>query len=122
MRFVPLLLVADMRRAVKFYTEVLDFHVADYDSDLSSSVIDLLRDGAKMQLCEFDGTARIAVTVEVEEVDDLFRSYIERGLDPSGKPNSPVHQSPIDQSWGYREFYVTDLDGNTLRFRKVSQS
>jgi len=121
MKFVPLLKCADIRRAVQFYTEVLDFTVAEYDADLSSPVIDLLRDGAKMQLCEFDGTAGLAVTADVEEVDDLFRSYIERGLDTSMKPNSPVHQGPIDQSWGFREFYVTDPDGNTLRFRQVSE-
>ncbi|WP_432327650.1 hypothetical protein ACRQ5D_30765 [Mucilaginibacter sp. P25] len=29
---------------------------------------------------------------------------------------SPVHQGPTDQTWGTREFYVTDTDGNTLRF------
>jgi hypothetical protein len=57
MRFVPLLSIADMRCAVKFYTEILDFEVAEYDKGLDSPVIDLLRDGAKMQLCEFDGTA-----------------------------------------------------------------
>jgi hypothetical protein len=27
-----------------------------------------------------------------------------------------VHEGPIDQTWGTREFYVEDLDGNTLRF------
>jgi catechol 2,3-dioxygenase-like lactoylglutathione lyase family enzyme len=119
MKFVPLLRCTDMARAVKFYTEVLDFDMAPYDT-LGSPVIDLLRHGAKMQLCEFDGTPGIAITVEVHEVDDLFRSYIERGLDTSAKLNSPVHQAPIDQTWGFREFYVTDPDGNTLRFRKVS--
>ena len=25
-------------------------------------------------------------------------------------------EGPIDQIWGTREFYVNDLDGNTLRF------
>ena len=25
-------------------------------------------------------------------------------------------REPIDQSWGTREFYVDDPDGNTLRF------
>jgi hypothetical protein len=60
-----------MERSVNFYTEVLDFEMAAYDS-LDSPVIDLFRDEAKMQLCEFDGTPGIAVTVEVNEVDDLF--------------------------------------------------
>jgi len=27
-----------------------------------------------------------------------------------------VHLGPVDQTWGTREFYVTDLEGNTLRF------
>src|SRR5438477_12190220 len=27
-----------------------------------------------------------------------------------------VHEGPIDQSWGTREFYVDDPDSNTLRF------
>lgn len=109
-----------MARSLKFYTETLDFEIAPWDADLTSPVIDLLRDGAKMQLCEFDGTAGLAVNVEVDEVDRLFDSYLARGLDTSSKPNSPVHQGPIDQTWGTREFYVTDPDGNTLRFRQFS--
>jgi hypothetical protein len=27
-----------------------------------------------------------------------------------------VHAAPVDQTWGTREFYVSDPDGNTLRF------
>ena len=120
MKFVPLLRVNEMPRALKFYTGVLDFEIAPYD-EIDSPVIDLLRGGAKMQLCEFDGTPGLAVTVEVDEVDGLFRRYIQRGLDTPAQRNSPVHQGPIDQTWGFREFYVTDPDGNTLRFRAVSQ-
>jgi hypothetical protein len=32
------------------------------------------------------------------------------------RPESPVHNSPVDQTWGAREFYVNDPAGNTLRF------
>jgi hypothetical protein len=52
----------------------------------------------------------------VNDVDALFQKYLSRGLDRSTKTDSPVHQSPVDQTWGSREFYVTDPDGNTLRF------
>jgi hypothetical protein len=33
-------------------------------------------------------------------------------------PEAPqlVHEGPVDQTWGTREFYVDDPDGNTLRF------
>jgi hypothetical protein len=54
--------------------------------------------------------------VYVDDVDALFAKFKHRGLDTSHKPNSPVHQGPVDQTWGRREFYVTDADGNTLRF------
>jgi hypothetical protein len=27
-----------------------------------------------------------------------------------------VHEGPLDQTWGTREFYVDDPDGNTIRF------
>ena len=117
-QLVPILSVTDLGRSIGFYTVILDFAVAPYDADLSSPVIDLVREGAKIQLTLLGENPRgIAVNVEVDEVDNLFRSFIDRGLDTSAKPNSPVHQGPLDQSWGTREFYVTDPDGNTLRFR-----
>jgi hypothetical protein len=58
------------------------------------------------------------VNVRVDKVDELFQKYIKRGLDTSKKEESPVHQGPLNQSWGMREFYVTDPSGNTLRFGK----
>jgi len=27
-----------------------------------------------------------------------------------------VHQGPVDQTWGAREFYADDPSGNTVRF------
>jgi hypothetical protein len=30
-----------------------------------------------------------------------------------------VHEGPLDQSWGTREFYVDDPDGNTIRFTQL---
>ncbi|WP_394354236.1 VOC family protein [Pedobacter ghigonis] len=50
----------------------------------------------------------------VRDVDFLFAKFVSRGLE--GKSGSPVHQGPVDQTWGRREFYVTDPDGNTLRY------
>jgi hypothetical protein len=48
----------------------------------------------------------------------LFRKFQQRGLRTPGNPEKPeaVHEGPIDQTWGTREFYVDDPDGNTLRF------
>lgn len=63
-----------------------------------------------------DGVFGTAVVVTVRDIDALFETFRARGLDPSHKPDSPVHQGPLDQTWGTREFYADDPDGNTLRF------
>jgi uncharacterized glyoxalase superfamily protein PhnB len=83
-------------------------------------VIDLVKEDQELQLTIFEGDYLFGsvVNVKVDEVDNLFKKYLERGLDVSNKKESPVHQGPTDQTWGMREFYITDKDGNTLRFRK----
>src|SRR6478609_661550 len=98
MQFVPILYVADIHRALAFYTDVLDFTIAPYDRNLTSPVIDLLRDGAKLQLTTLrENPTGIAVNVDVPGLDELFTKYLSRGLDPSIKAGSPVHQGPLDQ-------------------------
>ena len=114
MRVIPIIRCKDMRRTVAFYTKVLTF---ECDDPPSSPVVDLLFDGkVVLQISTFDGPFKNAINVRVDEVDALFDTFLARGLDPSQKPDSPVHQGPLDQTWGMREFYVTDPDGNTLRF------
>jgi hypothetical protein len=42
--------------------------------------------------------------------------YVERGPRYQGNEDSPVHRGPVNQTWGIRELYVTDAEGNTLYF------
>lgn len=116
MKLVPLLKVKDISQAVAFYTTVLDFELKYPGAPLNRFCVDLIRGSAEMFLTEIDGVPGIPVCVLVDDVDTLFEKYIARGLITPRKENSPVHESPIDQTWGMREFYVTDADGNTLRF------
>ena len=51
-----------------------------------------------------------------DDLDALFRKYQSRGFSVPVRPESPVHSGPTDQTWGTRELYVDDPDGNTLRF------
>jgi uncharacterized glyoxalase superfamily protein PhnB len=67
-------------------------------------------------LTEIDGVPGVSVYIYVDDVDALFEKLIARGLITPHRENSPVHESPINQTWGAREFYVTDANGNTLRF------
>jgi catechol 2,3-dioxygenase-like lactoylglutathione lyase family enzyme len=106
-----------MKRSIAFYTGILDFELFPADSPEDVVVILTNEDVALMLTClEGDQKAGIAANVLVDDIDVLFKKYIARGLDTSLKKESPVHQEPINQTWGRREFYVTDPDGNTLRF------
>ena len=117
MKMVPIFRCTDMRKAIAFYTSVLDFRLYDGDSE-NDVVVTLVNADAALTLTTLEGDQKIgiAANVLVTGIDDLFKKYKSRGLDTSTRQHSPVHQSPIDQSWGSREFYVTDDDGNTLRF------
>ena len=86
MAIIPTVRCRSMRKSLAFYTGVLDFERVDGDAS--------------------------------GNVAELFRRFRERGLQTPGNPEAPehVHEGPIDQSWGTREFYVDDPDGNTLRF------
>jgi len=88
------------------------------DDTPDSPVVDLGHEETELQLTRVESEKLFGsiVNILVADVDGLFAKYISRGLETSGHPNSPVHKGPIDQTWGRREFYVTDSDGNTLRF------
>lgn len=108
-----------MARTLGFYTEILGFKLKYADETANDSVVTIKNGDAEIQLCTFEGGSGVPVNICVETgIDALFELYKSRGLDTLNKIGSPVHQGPIDQSWGAREFYVTDYDGNTLRFRQ----
>ena len=54
--------------------------------------------------------------VFVDDVDERYATFRARGLDTTLRPESPIHTAPVDQTWGLREFAVTDPDGNGLCF------
>jgi catechol 2,3-dioxygenase-like lactoylglutathione lyase family enzyme len=124
-RAVPVFYSSDLTRSLAFYTGVLDFELrypAYRELALSNGVVDIGCEGAILQLSMHMGRHPTPSSVNVEvdqpkEVDALFARYTARGLDPSHRTDSPVHLAPLDQTWGTREFYVDDPDGNTLCFR-----
>jgi uncharacterized glyoxalase superfamily protein PhnB len=117
MQFIPLFKVRDMREAIRHYTEVLDFRMTWPEDTADSPVVDLGHEQMELQLTthESDRLFGSVVNVFVADVDSLFAKYQSRGLE-TNKPGSPVEQGPVDQTWGRREFYVKDADGNMLRF------
>ena len=123
MKMIPIFRCRSMKETVSFYTNILDFEMNEPGASPDDWVVLLSNGGAELLLTSLEGDQKIgiATNVLVGNIDELFQKYLSRGLNTSNKEGSPVHQGPIDQSWGNREFYVTDPDGNTLRFFKPIQ-
>jgi catechol 2,3-dioxygenase-like lactoylglutathione lyase family enzyme len=121
MAIIPTIRCRSMRPSLAFYTGVLDFERVDGDDEMDDPSFSVLsRDGHQLFLSSHrgDGAFGQAIVITTDNVDALFRKFRERGLRTPGNPDAPahVHEGPIDQTWGTREFYVDDPDGNTLRF------
>jgi len=125
MTIIATLRCRNMQRSLAFYTGILDFERVDGDDTMDDPSFSVLaRDGAHLFLSSHggDGVFGAVVAVMVDDVDEVCRKYRGRGLRTPGNPDAPqhVHEGPIDQTWGTREFYVDDPDENTLRFTQVS--
>jgi catechol 2,3-dioxygenase-like lactoylglutathione lyase family enzyme len=120
MKTIPILRCHNMKESIDFYTHVLDFQLQDPNASPDEYVI-LINGHAELILTSLEGDQRsgINVYIRVDEIDNLFKKYVSRGLKIPNRPESPVHNGPLDQTWGMREFYVDDPSGNTLRFGKV---
>jgi catechol 2,3-dioxygenase-like lactoylglutathione lyase family enzyme len=121
MKIVPVIKSSDLERSAHFYTKVLDFQLKrpeNLDLEMANGVLDLIRDGAELQLSRHagDGVFGSVNRVFVDDVDERYHTFRSRGLDTTLRPDSPLHTAPVDQSWGLREFAVTDPDGNNLSF------
>src|SRR5579862_2603530 len=121
MKIVPVIKSGDLERSLQFYTKILGFErkwPGHEDREMANGVIDLIRDGAELQLSRHagDGVYGSVNRVFVDDVDERCVTLCSRGLDTTLRPESPIHTAPVDQTWGLREFAVTDPDGNTLCF------
>ena len=116
MKTIPLLRCNNLKESIAFYTGILDFSLKYPEEADNEWVVDIINGDAEIILASRDGTPRIPVVIIVNDVDALFNKYVKRGLIIPNRPESPVHTSPIDQTWGMREFYIDDPSGNTLRF------
>jgi len=112
MNIIPIIRCRDIDKSINFYTRVLDFEVLNPEDEFPYRL--LMREGARLDISSHDGGIVSVVYIVVQNIDELFKKFLQRGLDISDK--SGVHGGPLDQTWGMREFYVDDPDRNTLRF------
>lgn len=118
---IPILRVTEMARAIDFYTRVLDFaHHSTWPGPGDPSHAVLTREGSELHLSSYpNGAVGQSVMVRVADVDAAHRAAVARGLDQAHRTTSPVHLGPVDQSWGNREFYASDPDGNTICYAQL---
>jgi catechol 2,3-dioxygenase-like lactoylglutathione lyase family enzyme len=103
----PVLFVADVNRALRFYIDMLGFEKRWHEADGAGKVCQVDRTGCEIILCE-DATrrdkARLFVELTVDGLTALGREIVERSV-------------PNEKSWwGYDVIKIVDPDGNELLF------
>ena len=103
----PVLFVAELDRALRFYTDSLGFEKAWHEGDGGGKVCQVHRAGCEIILCEDPGRkdrGRLFVSLTDEGLAQLRRELVERSI-PSRK-----------SWWGYDVIQIDDPDGNELLF------
>jgi len=107
----PQLLVADIDRAIGFYTGKLDFELAFRYDDFYAGIV---KDGCSVHL-KLGGSPRqkaredLDLVFSVDNVEKAYALLVDRAVD--------ICQPLRDMPYG-KEFYVADPDGNILAFLK----
>jgi uncharacterized glyoxalase superfamily protein PhnB len=111
---IPLLHISNAAAAIEFYCGKLGFrfefaHRGD-ETKADPSYMGVSRDGVWLNLSSFsgDGIAGGVVNFFVDDVDGLHTEFVAKGV--------RIDTEPVDQTWGSREMYVKDADGNCARF------
>ncbi|MDQ3744838.1 MAG: VOC family protein [Acidobacteriota bacterium] len=111
---IPVLHVRRASVAEEFYCEQLGFQrrfAYRFDEARPDPCyMGLTRDDVWLHVSSFsgDGVSGGAVFLLVEDLDALHAELVAKGV--------PIALEPTEQSWGNREMYVEDADGNSLRF------
>lgn len=111
---IPLLHVSNCASAENFYCDRLgfqrEFTHRPEGVQTDPCYMGVSRDGVWLHLSSFsgDGVAGGVANLIVENVDTLHAEFVAKSV--------PIAVAPVDQTWGSREMYVKDADGNCLRF------
>jgi len=111
---IPLVHVSNSTAAEDFYCNRLGFrrefaHRVD-EAKADPCYMGVTRDGVWLHVSSFsgDGVSGGVVNLIVEDVDALHAELVARGV--------RIDTGPVEQTWGTREMYVKDADGNCIRF------
>ena len=111
---IPVLHVSTSVAAEEYYCDQLgfcrEFAYRIDEPNPDPCYMGLSRDGVELHISSFsgDGVAGGVVFLLVDDVDALHAELVAKGVS--------IALAPTDQSWGNREMYVKDADGNSIRF------
>jgi catechol 2,3-dioxygenase-like lactoylglutathione lyase family enzyme len=103
----PVLFVADIRRALRFYVDLLGFEKAWHEGDGAGKVCQVYRSECEIILCEDadrKDKARLFVELTGDGIAELRQEIAQRSI-----PNRKSW-------WGYDVIQIDDPDGNELLF------
>ena len=103
----PVLFVADVHRAARFYVEMLGFEKRWHSDDGAGTVCQVDRGECEIILCEDAARrdrGRLFIELTADGLADLRRELAERAV--------PTRET----WWGYDTLQVDDPDGNELLF------
>jgi catechol 2,3-dioxygenase-like lactoylglutathione lyase family enzyme len=115
---VPVLHVSSSAAAEAFYCGRLGFSrqfaYRPHADRPDPCYLGISRDEAWLHLSSFsgDGVPGNAAYIAVDDVDALHAELTAQAV--------AIELPPTDQTWGNREMYVRDPDGNSLRFVRSS--
>lgn len=111
---IPVLHVTSSTAAEEFYCNRLGFR-REFAQRFDGATPDpcymgVVRDDVRLHVSSFsgDGVSGGVVFLLVDDVDALHEELLRK--------NVPIALEPTDQTWGNREMYVKDPDGNSIRF------
>lgn len=111
---VPVLHVASSSAAEAFYCGQLgfrrEFEYRPVPDNQDPCYLGVSRDGAWLHLSSFpgDGVPGGVVYLLVDHIEEMYEELLRNSV--------AIDMEPTDQTWGNREMYIRDADGNSLRF------
>ena len=109
----PVLFVADVNRALRFYIDMLGFDKSWHEGDGAGKVCQVNRGECEIILCEDEtrrDKGRLFISLTPEGLTDLRRELVERSV-------------PVSETWwGYDTLQIEDPDGNQLLFPVSTRS
>ncbi len=120
MSIEPFIKCSDIKVSLNFYVNLLDFKVVQAPDSNPESFMSmyayLKREESFIHLSQHagDGVFGNVIYVQVKSIDAIYSTFLNNGIKIQEK--SGIAMEPVEQTWGMKEFYIADPDGNRIRF------